>query len=178
MKKSLFLLLLSPYLLAIQCPDQECALIENWEQNSFVQLLDITPIQSSYNAGDTITLTASIPATNQYFGEEVNLLEASGDETGLMQLITYEGRGDLFQENQVTIKKGAQGRFPFWFDMQYNAQTSNYELKVDIILKRTGSYTMLADGYIEFGSSDCPDYRLNFIFAGIEDQFLEFTVNE
>jgi hypothetical protein len=76
------------------------------------------------------------------------------------------------------VIKGNQGRFPVWFEMPFNAETGNYELKVDIILNRTGSYTMLADGYIEFGSSDCPDYRLNFIFAGIEDQFLEFTVNE
>ncbi len=178
MKRIIFLLFICPYLLAIQCPDQECALIENWEQNSFVPLLNISPIQSTYKAGDTITMRASIPATNEFFGESVNLLEASGDETGLLQLIAVEGQGDLFSENSVIVNKGSQGRFPVWFEMDFNSETGNYELDVDITLNRTGAYTMVTDGYVDFGSSDCPDYRLNFLFAGVEGQFLEFSVDE
>lgn len=178
MKRIIFLLFLCPYLLAIQCPDHDCALIENWEQNSFVPLVTITPIQSNYNAGDKITLSASIPASNDFFGESVNLLEETGDETGLMQLISVQGKGDLFQDNQVTFKKGSQDRFPVWLVMPFNAQTSNYEVEVEITLDRTGSYTMLTDGYVDFGSSFCPDYRLNFLIEGFETQFLEFSVGE
>lgn len=178
MKRIIFLVIFCPYLLAIQCPDQECALIENWEQNSFVPLLNITPIESSYNAGDVITLSATIPANNDFFEEEVNLLDASGNETGLLQLIAVEGQGDLFQGNEVTINKGIQGQFPVWFEMPLNTATGNYELEVDVTLNRTGDYMMLTDGYVDFGSSDCPDYRLNFLFVGIEGQFLEFSVGE
>lgn len=113
MKKIILLLLIAPYLLAIQCFDDECQIVDNGEQNSYVPLVNITPIQSSYKAGDKITLSANIPVTNEYFGESVNILEKSGDETGLLQLITVEGQGDLFQENEVIIKKGSQGIFPF-----------------------------------------------------------------
>jgi hypothetical protein len=86
-KKIFLLLLIVPYLLAIQCFDDECALIENWEQNSFVPLVNITPIQSIYSAGDTLSISASIPSSNDFFDTPVNLLEESSDETGLLQLI-------------------------------------------------------------------------------------------
>ncbi|MGB0346015.1 MAG: hypothetical protein ACPGGA_00945, partial [Balneolaceae bacterium] len=152
--------------------------VENWEPNSYVPLLTIEPIQSSYTAGDVITLSATIPAANDFFFESLNLLEDSGDETGLLQLISVQDKGDLFQDNEVTIKKGSQGRFPVWFEMPFNSETGNYELEVDITLNRSGSYTMVTDGYVDFGSADCPDYRLNFLFAGIEGQFLEFSVGE
>lgn len=62
--------------------------------------------------------------------------------------------------------------------MKLNNQTGNYELEVEITLNRTGSYAMVTDGSVDFGSSDCPDYRLNFVYVGIETQFLEFSVNE
>lgn len=178
MKRIIPLLIVCPVLLAIQCPDQECALIENWEQNSFVSLVNITPLQTSYNAGDIITLTASFPSRNEFFGESVNLLEETGDDTGLLQLISVEGKGDLFQENEIMIKKGSQGKFSSWFEMPFNSETGNYELDVQITLNRTGSYTMVTDGYVDLGSMDCPDYRLNFLYAGIEGQFLEFSVGE
>ncbi len=178
MQKIILLLFLCPYLLAIQCFDDECTLIENWEQNSYISLVTISPLQNSYSAGDTITLSASIPATNNFFGETVNLLEETGDETGLLKFIAVEGQGDLFQDNEITINRGNQGQFPVWFEMTINSETGNYELNFEITLNRTGSYTMLTDGSVDFGASDCPDYRLNFLIAGTEGQFLEFSVNE
>ncbi|MFV1884959.1 MAG: hypothetical protein ACMZ7B_10760 [Balneola sp.] len=178
MKKVILLLLIAPYLLAIRCFDDECQLVENWEEESYVQLVTITPLQTSYSPGDKIILSASIPANNNYFGESVNILEESGDETGLLQLISVEGKGDLFLENEVTIKKGTQGRVPVWFEMEFNNQTGNYELEVEITLNRTGAYTMVTDGSVDFGSSDCPDYKLNFIYKDIEGQFLEFSVGD
>lgn len=178
MKKIILLLFLSPYLLAIQCPDQECQLIENWEQESYVPLITISPLQPSYTVGDRITLSVTVPASNDYFGESIDLIDETGDEMGLLQLISVEGKGDLFQGNQVTVKKGGQGRFPVWFEMAFKAETGNYELEAEITLNRTGSYTQLAEGYVDFGPSDCPDFKLNLLYAGVDEQFLEFSVSE
>lgn len=178
MKKIIYLLILCPYLLATQCFEEECAVQENWEVNSYVPLISVSPIQDSYTAGDILTLRVTVPASNEYYGEPVNFLESTGDESGLLQLISWEGKGDLFQDNTVTFKKGSQGEYSTWFEMPFNAETGNYEFEADITLNRTGAYTMLADGSVEFGSSDCPSFILNMSYSGIDAQSLEFLVAE
>ena len=178
LKNIYFLLFLSPYLLAIQCFDEECNTLENWELNTYAPLISISPLQESFDVGDTITLRVTVPNSNEYFGEMINLLESTGDETGLVQLISWEGKADFFLDNNVVFRKGSQGNNPTSFVAPYNSETGNYEFEAEITLNRTGNYTMLADGSVEFGTSDCPEYLLNMKYIGVESQSIEFVVHK
>ncbi|GAB5410433.1 MAG: hypothetical protein BalsKO_27980 [Balneolaceae bacterium] len=174
MKKLLLLLFLCPYLLAIQCPDKECQLTENWEEESIVPLITLSPIQSTYSAGDKVTLTVSVPSNNDFFGGSTNLLENSGDETGLLVLLS----DNLFVDNKLTFSKGAQGKYENWLELPFNLESGNYEVDVEVTLNRSGEYSVYAEGYVELGSSDCPDFKLNLNYSGVETEFIEFSVEE
>ncbi|MBO6793579.1 MAG: hypothetical protein JJ895_06695 [Balneolaceae bacterium] len=108
----------------------------------------------------------------------VNLLESTGDETGLVQLISWEGKADFFIDNKLTFRKGSQGKNSTSFVAPYNSETGNYEFEAEITLNRTGNYIMLSDGSVEFGSSECPEYVLNMKYIGVESQSIEFVVHQ
>jgi hypothetical protein len=183
MKLIFFTLFLIPLMAMTQCED-DCATLENWQEEDVVDLISLTPIQSTYEQGDVLTLSINLPASNDYFADyfnnrqkQVNLYEETGDSFALITL----GDDELFLDNTLTFITGSQGEFPNFFILPYNSRTEMYELEVQITLDRIGSYSHEKSGRIYLGPPDptqCADYLLNVQFANIEGRFIEFTVNE
>ncbi|NER18079.1 hypothetical protein [Spongiivirga citrea] len=169
MRKAIFLLLLSPLLMATQCEDDECI----FEETS-VDIMTLSPLQETYTKGDTITMTINLPASNNFFGSSRNLFNETADPTALVVLLS----DNIFLENSLNFVSGSQGRFSNWFVLPYNSETEAYELEVEVTLNRTGTYSHFNGGDIEIGRSNCPDFSLESKFLNVEDQFIEFTVVE
>lgn len=94
----------------------------------------------------------NVPATNTYFGQEINLPEKTNDYEGLL-LTSYSS---LFAGNQLTFTSGSQGSETNWFNVPYNANTNSYEMEVIITLNKLGTYTLHTNDYISFqGASEC-----------------------
>lgn len=140
-------------------------------------LLLLTPLQTTYNQGDIVTLKIEIPSTNTYFGNEVNLFGTTNDYSGLLTL----GFNQLFIDNQLTFVKGSQSNHANWFEMPYDPSNTMYEFEVKVKLNRTGQYSFFSDGNVQFqGSDNCNRYRLDTNVLGFDPNFLqdkiEFTV--
>ncbi len=169
MRKAVFILLLSPFLMAIQCIDDECIV----EEASF-DIITLSPLEETYNKGDEITMTINFPASNDFFENSRNLYNETADPSASVILLS----DNIFLDNTLNFVKGSQGRFPNWFVLNYNAENENYELEVDVILERTGGYSHFNGGSIELGPSDCPDFSLTSNFIGVDANIIEFTVIE
>ncbi len=170
---SILTFIIIPYLLAIDCED-DCMVIENVYLEEYVSIISLSPLQEIYDAGDEVSLSISLPASNTYFGDAINLFEETGEESATVVLLS----DNLFTDNDMSFVTGSQGRFSNWFTMPYNTQTGMYELEVTITLNRSGAYSHYNGGKVQFGASDCPNYELNVLFEGIEGDFIEFTLNE
>ncbi|MEM9361202.1 MAG: hypothetical protein AAGA43_01150 [Bacteroidota bacterium] len=173
MKQLLALLSLILPFMAIDCED-DCVVEENWEEENVTMLMELSQLEDTYSQGDILTLTAQVPSENTFFDRTVDLNLESGDNTALLMLLS----DNIFIENNLDFKKGQQGQFANWFLLPFNPTTGMYELEVDVELQRIGAYSHFNSGTFEFGSSDCPDFILNSRFAGVEDQFIEFTVDQ
>lgn len=137
-------------------------------------LLELTPLQTSYNQGDIITLKVEIPTTNNYFGETLNLFERTNDFEA--QLTTSS---NLFANNQLAFIKGSQGNETNWFNTPYNPENGKYELEIKITLNRLGNYSFITNDSFHFqGSSKCNRYRLdtNILHSEPGPGVIEFTV--
>ncbi|RNC83087.1 MAG: hypothetical protein ED557_10245 [Balneola sp.] len=77
---SILVFIVIPYLLAIDCED-DCMVIENVYLEESVSIISLSPLQGAYEAGDDVTLSISVPSSNNYFGESVNLFEETGEES-------------------------------------------------------------------------------------------------
>lgn len=170
---TLFAFIVIPYLLAIDCED-DCRVVENVYLEDYVSLVMLTQLQETYDAGDEITLSVNLPASNNYFDEAVNLFEETGQESATLVLLS----DNLFTDNELNFITGSQGKHSNWFIMPYNPQTQMYELEINITLNRSGAYSHYNGGEVQIGASDCPDYELNILFEGVEGDFIEFTVGE
>ena len=158
--------------MATTCEDIECNYTENHETDN-LNVITLTPLKTTYNQGDELILKISLPATNIYFGKEINLYKSTGDNSALIILLS----DNIFQNNILTFIKGSQGTYPNWFNLPYNSETEMYELEVKTMLNRKGMYSHYNGGEIEFGTSSCPDYKLNTGFIGIEAYSpIEFSV--
>lgn len=137
-------------------------------------LISISPLQTVYNQGDFITFKSTVPATNDYFGEQLNLLEKTNDFEALLLL----GFDQLFTGNELTFIKGSQSSNSNWFNVLYNPDNSNYELEVKIKLNKIGNYNFFTDDSFEFkGASECIIYRLDTNVEGMNsDEKIVFTV--
>lgn len=173
-KKVLAVLILSPILMATSCEDDECNYVES-PIDETSNLILLTPLQTTYSKGDELTLKISIPSTNTYFGEEVNLFDITKNTSACLIL-----RSDsLFQDNNLTFVKGSQGLHPNWFNLPFNSQTEMYELEFKVILNRIGQYSHYNGGEIDFKKqSPCPIYRINTDILWTEEgkNAIEFEV--
>jgi hypothetical protein len=138
-------------------------------------LVSITPLQTTYNQGDIVTLKVTIPAINTLFGQEFNLFEKTGDINA--RLVTTSRY--LFNDNQVTYLKGSIENYEGgWSNVSYNNVTNDYELEILIKLNRTGYYGFITNDSFEFqGSTKCNRYRLDTNIEGCNGEGkIEFTV--
>lgn len=136
-------------------------------------LITISPLQTTYNQGDTITFKTTIPAQNNYFGEPLNLFEKTNDFEP--KLTTSS---DLFFNNQLNFIKGRQGNEINWFNILYNPNDGKYELEIKITLNKVGNYSFITNDSFEFqGSTKCNRYRLDTNIEGSNSEGkIEFTV--
>ncbi|WP_396192022.1 hypothetical protein [Flavobacterium sp.] len=138
-------------------------------------LLTLLPLQSVFNQGDVVTFKISIPATNNFFGEQINLLENTNDFEARLQT-TYS---NLFSGNNLLFVSGSQAEYSNWFNVTYNSINEVYELEIKMTLNKTGSYKIITNDYILFqGDSKCNRYRLdtNILHNEPGPGIIEFTV--
>ncbi|MFP8487986.1 hypothetical protein ACKGJO_02715 [Gracilimonas sp. Q87] len=157
--------------------EEDCVTFQNIGEENIADIMSLIPLQGSYQQGTKLTVAINLPASNSYFSDPVNLLDATGDETALVVL---DG-DDLFVENSLTFIKGNQGEYSHWFILPYNSQTGMYELEVQITLDKLGTYSKSKYGKIYLGPSDptaCAAYLLNTQFMNIDGQYIEFTVTK
>lgn len=168
-----FLFLLSIVFTLAGCPgESDCndTLSIGHKEN----LIKLIPLQTTYNQGDIVTLKAEIPASNNYFGNSINIFEKTNDYSALLTLAFNE----LFISNDLTFVKGSQNQFNNWFDVPYNAQNGNYEIEIKVKLNRTGNYSFVTADSFEFqGTQNCNRFRLDSNIEGMNsNEKIEFTV--
>lgn len=176
MKLIFAILFLIPSIIMTSCED-DCFSIENVGEENLVDLISLSPLEPAYEAESVLNLKIDLPASNTFFGNQVNLFEETNDNSALIVLSGDE----LFLDNTLTFIKGSQGEYSNWLVMPYNPQKGMYELDVQITLDRPGAYSHHKSGIIYLGPPDptaCSDFRLDTQFMNIEGQFIEFVVTE
>jgi len=155
------------------CPgDEDC--FDIGSASRVDDLVSITPFQSTYNAGDVINYKIIVPATNTYFGNQLNLFEKTNDFNARIYINPI-----IFTDNEVTYIKGSIEAYNGgWSNVSYNNETGNYELEISIKLLKTGLYSFISGEYLEFqGSTTCNRYILDTNIAGSTSEYrIEFTV--
>lgn len=137
-------------------------------------LVIITPFQPTYNVGDIITYKVTIPSSNMFFGESVNLFEKTKDNNARIHINPI-----IFNGNEITYTKGSIEAYDGgWSNVSYNNENDNYELEINIKLLRSGLYSFFSGEYLEFqGATKCNRYRLDTnIEGGNSEGKIEFTV--
>lgn len=170
--KITILLLLSAVLTG--CPGEEDC--DDLQATASVPgLLTITPLQQNYNIGDEIIFKTTVPSSNSFFGNQINLIEATNDHSATL-ILTHD---DLYLGNEIIFIKGSQDPgAPNWFNINYNSNSGNYELEIKIKLNRAGNYDMITSEYIEFqGEERCNRYRIDSSIEGNEENIIAFTVS-
>lgn len=149
-------------ILFISCirKDEECFTITG--VSTIDNLVIITPLQTTYNQGDVITVKMNIPSKNNYFtGTASDIFLQTQDLLGTFILRSSLGSNiTLFTDNIVTYIKGNQdGEVTGKFNVPYNWQTDAYEFEVKVKLNRLGNYTLnggrSSDDITFVGSDKC-----------------------
>ncbi len=158
------------FLLLTACPGEE----DCFDMGSTIRvndLIQLTPEQTEYNQGDVVTLSLTIPATNSYFGNELNLFQETADDLARLRL----GSFDLFTDNELNFIIGSQADNRFY--MPYNSDNDTYKLILEITLNKVGNYSFVTDETIEIIGNGCDKYIIdtNIVWQG--DAIIEFTVN-
>lgn len=145
-------------------------------------LIKISPLKSTYQQGEEITIECSIPSENNFFGGVTrDIFNETNDANGRLTLASYLNK-DLYTNNQISYLTGSLAENTMgWFNMTYNVSTKNYELHLKIKLNRVGSYKIgssINSQYIDFqGTSYCNRMRINTgIQGGDTTGNIEFIV--
>ncbi len=165
------LLLLAAVLLLYGCPDEnDC---DDFGRIARVpNLIKWTPVQSIYNQGDIVTLKLEIPASNNYYGETINIFEQTNDTNALLIMSTSG-----FQNgNTLNFLKGTQESEVNWFGAMYNELTGVYELEIEITLNRIGTYDLDNAHNIDFLGRNCNRYFIDTNVDFIQGQHFQFEV--
>jgi hypothetical protein len=163
------------------CPDEnDCNDIMTGGIAEVPGLVTIEPLQETYQKSDELILRCSVPAVNNYFGEEINLHEETQANFALLTLAQMIEYLRIFEsDNELQFIKGTQGEYPNWMKMAYNPDNANYELEVIIKLNTIGEYGIRSYSKIELqGNSNCNRYRLDSSIVGAVNGEIHFTVVE
>ena len=175
MRILLLLFIAGRLLFMTQCDKGECIGQSILDFNDIPRIASLTPLDTIFTQGSIINFSVTVPSTNTYFGDPVNMLEESGDS--LASLVLYN---DYFEGNTYNFIKGSQQEGPFSevFFMPYNADTQNYEFEMEITLDQVGDYSIPSQADIEIGLGDCPDFFVTTFFEGVEGNVIDFRVVE
>lgn len=171
--KKLFIIPL--FILFMACPGHEdCNDLGSIAQ--VPRLITLLPAQETYNQGDQITFKLIVPAQNEYFGQDLNIFDLTNDYEASLTA----GSDFIFQANTINFISGSQGEHSNWFNLPYNPNTDNYELEIEIILNKVGTYLFYVEGSILFqGSDECNRIWIDTFIDWPEYHSgrIEFTVN-
>ncbi len=135
-------------------------------------LIKISPLQETYNVGDVITITATLPSKNNYFAiGQVDIHAETNDDNGIFSLAMWQHEGSsfpgtsLYVDNVVEfIEGGIENNTMGVFKMPYFAENDEYRIKYKVTLNRTGNYILIQDNssniYFQ-GGSTCNRYFIN-----------------
>lgn len=142
------------------------------EMNNLVQLV---PLQQTYNQGDVVSLKFQISEVS-YNNETVNLFNTTHDfEAFYRTAFDY-----LFTGNELNFIKGSQGNQSNYFSVPYNSNSLQYEFEVQVTLNKTGVYSFFTDDVIKMeGDSNQGEfvYQIKTKIQGANAQNkIEFTV--
>jgi len=125
-----------------------------------MDLVTVSPIQNIFEKGDTITYKISVPSTNTYFGEEIDLFEKTNDHNPILNVSTGYV---MFEDNESIYIKGSLNSLHYSeFNMEYDSTNNIYELEVQVVLLRTGLYPIPTHHSITFSRGDCEDNYIIF----------------
>jgi hypothetical protein len=169
--KTIFAVLL--LLLLQSCPEikEECGDIGNITRIN--NLVKITPLKTSYSAGEIITYTANIPAVINFDGNMINMYDKTLDSNARLYANPI-----FFVGNQTTYIKGSKEDENGWTNVTYNSSNQMYELEVKIKLNKLGTYSIISGEYFEvIGKDICNRYRIDSKIEGTDaNGKIEFTV--
>ncbi|RYF13685.1 MAG: hypothetical protein EOO42_18515, partial [Flavobacteriales bacterium] len=122
------------------CPSIGEEVCDDIEVSAYVDdLITITPLKTVYNLGEEITYKLTIAAENNYFGNNINLYQKTGDANAWYTASSLY----LFEGNQVTYIKGsARQGANNWHNVSYNSTNGNYELEIKVKLDKLGDYSI------------------------------------
>lgn len=164
------LLLLATVMIVYGCPSESCNEIDFIAEQ--YDLVEIGPLQDQISQGTVITLSLEIPATNSYFGQQINLYDKTGDDTGTLIFTGPE----LFTGNDLNFIKGFVDRDISIFGVTYNPITEVYELQIEITLNKLGIYRLDALHRIDFIGSNCVGYSISTSTEGTLIEDISFEV--
>jgi len=143
-------------LVFIGCPNDDY--YKCWRKVKKDGLMIVSPLQETYNQGDTITLKLNIPSVNNYFGNEINLFLETGGKTPYFWDYFMQISGSQ-EENDIILIKG--NRLIPEFELFYDSVNKVYELEVQIVFNKTGIYSFIPIGTVFFpkktGTYKCGD---------------------
>lgn len=135
-------------------------------------LVSLTPIQSQFRVGDTLTISCAIPNQNNFFINNINILMATGNNRMIYTLV--EG-SELIGVQQLILRKGdLDGSF---FVAVYNSECDCYEFEADLILSEIKSYSIFLGNDFDIRDSSCDGFTIDSSFPWInQPNLLEFDV--
>lgn len=123
------------------------------------QLFFIEPERTIHFSFITLTASISIPNTTMYFGDEVNLLQASSTSEVILEGFNHK---DITLGNEINVLKG---RLEEDGDavLIYSEASDSYELRFEILLERLGEYFIFNndDLSLTFDTIENCSFRIN-----------------
>lgn len=118
------------------CPMDEDVLGPINKEAYINDLMTITPLLTTYNQGDEIIIKIEIPATNSYFGSEVNMLAQTNNF-----IARFETNFPLFYNTILDIKgyHTESNGFKDFF-LIYNPVNQIYEIELNVKLNEIGVF--------------------------------------
>lgn len=166
--------LLGSILILCACPSRENQNCEDEGSQARVNdLIVLSPLKTTYQQGEIINFSISIPSNNSYFQTTSDLyLKTADSESNLTT------NSKIFEGNALEFVVGSQGQYNNWFVMPYNSNTKTYDLIIKIKLNKLGTYSILTGAdYVDFqGAVYCNRFRINTNILGEKNGKIEFVV--
>lgn len=135
-------------------------------------LVSLTPIQSQFSVGDTLTISCAIPNQNNFFISNTNILMATGNNRMIYTLVE---QSELIGNQQLILRKGDLDG-PYYVAV-YNAACDCYEFEAALILSEIKSYSIFLGNDFDIRDSSCDGFTIDSSFPWVNrPNLLEFEV--
>lgn len=149
--------------------DENC---NNATKRVDVFLVSVTPIQSHFQVNDTLTIVATVPAQNDFYGFDRNLFEETGDTSATF---IFANSSEVIGDQELIIRKG--GKNGLLFEAFYNPSCDCYEFEADLVLSHPAVYSTIITNEFDFIGEGCDQLFLESTFPWVnQPNLLEFEV--